>query len=61
MPFMWRRVIFGLLASAVLTAPAAAQYPIKQIVVMVPFAAAVPPTWSCVWSESICRAALARP
>jgi putative tricarboxylic transport membrane protein len=42
MPFMWRRIIFGLLASAVLAAPAAAQYPSKQIVVIVPFAAGGP-------------------
>src|ERR687892_43142 len=41
MPSMCR-IVFSLLASAVLTAPAAAQYPTKQIVVIVPFAAGGP-------------------
>ena len=61
MPFMCRRIIFGLLASAVLIAPAAAQYPIKQIIVIVPFAAGGPTDVVSRWSESTCRAALARP
>ncbi|MPZ40005.1 MAG: tripartite tricarboxylate transporter substrate binding protein BugD [Rhizobiales bacterium] len=39
---MCRRTIFGLLALAVLTGPAAAQYPTKQIIVIVPFAAGGP-------------------
>ena len=42
MPLIWRRTMFGVLASAVLTVPAVAQYPTKQITVIVPFAAGGP-------------------